>query len=660
MIRGTLIEGRYEIERAVGAGGMGVVFRAIDRLEGGPVAVKLLLGDDPTEVERFEREGKILAELRHPGIVRYITRGVRPSGEHYLVMEWLDGEDLGQRLARAKLTPAESLQVIRGAAAALAVAHARGLMHRDVKPGNVFLLGGSVEHVCVLDFGIARLLDEIAPLTQAGMIVGTPGYVAPEQALGAPVQDPRADVFALGCVLFECLTGRRAFEGVNFMAVLAKILLQEIPPLRSLRADLPESLELLVTSMMARDPARRLTDAAAVVAAIDALEGLDRASPPPVSHILAPAEPTHAGRPGPPRRADHERAAHRHRGPGEPARSLDGGLSPHRPCRRRGDRRPAGGGAGRAGRRAARDRASRGAPRRPRRRRDAGDDLGRGERRRSRGARVPLRDGAAQCASPSSGVVAVTGRGVVSAHVVEGGVIDRGVHALHAAPPGAVQLDAATAEMLEERFAVDEAHVLHGEHLRREAAPLLLGKATPFVGRGRDLAILEAMFSGCLEDGTASAVLVMGEAGTGKSRLVHELLARIRRRGNAVEVIAGRADSLGESSPFGVLGDAIRARGRASATASPSRSGGASSGPASAGASRVRLWRGPAPSSGRWRVRRSPTARRTPQRGAAQRAGHGRHDARRLGGVARRRVCRPARGAAPRRPALGRRGHRCA
>src|SRR4051812_16274251 len=153
---------------------MGIVFRAVDRLTGAPVAVKFLRGDDPTEVERFEREGDVLAELEHPAIVRYITHGIRALGERYLVTEWLDGEDLEERLSKKRLTPAESLTLVRGVAVALAAAHARGVMHRDIKPSNIFLLGGSVEQVKLLDFGIARFVDERAPLTASGVLMGTP------------------------------------------------------------------------------------------------------------------------------------------------------------------------------------------------------------------------------------------------------------------------------------------------------------------------------------------------------------------------------------------------------------------------------------------------------------------------------------------------------
>src|SRR5262249_49662727 len=161
-------------------------------------------------------------ELRHAGIVRYVAHGETPDGELFLAMEWLEGEDLASRLRRMPLTTDETVALGKRVAEALAIAHARGVVHRDLKPSNLFLVDNDVERVTILDFGIARLCDA-ARVTQTGAVLGTPGYMAPEQARGNDEIDPRADVFALGCVLFECLTGSPAFPGDHFMAILAKI-----------------------------------------------------------------------------------------------------------------------------------------------------------------------------------------------------------------------------------------------------------------------------------------------------------------------------------------------------------------------------------------------------------------------------------------------------
>ncbi len=278
MRAGDVIAGRFELEAPVGAGGMGAVFRARDGVTGGRVAVKLLR-DDGRGAARLLREGRVLAELDHPRIVRYVEHGAAPDGTVYLVMEWLDGEDLHARLARAGLTMAETVTLAEGVAEALAAAHARGVVHRDVKPRNLYLPGGDVARVKVLDFGIARWDARLHAITATGLAVGTPGYMAPEQARGERHLDARADVFALGCVLYECLTGRGPFTAHNAVALLARILLEDAPRVASARDDVPDDLDALVAAMLARDPARRLADGAAVREALAELAPIESARP---------------------------------------------------------------------------------------------------------------------------------------------------------------------------------------------------------------------------------------------------------------------------------------------------------------------------------------------------------------------------------------------
>ena len=191
------------------------------------MAVKALRRADPESQLRFAREARVLGSLSHPGVVRYVADGESESGEVWLATEWLEGEDLGTRLGRGALSGNESVSVARGIADALSYAHGLGLVHRDIKPSNVWLLGGAADAgvVKLLDFGVVRRTESRASLlvTRAGLMLGTPGYMSPEQARGESDVDARADLYGLGCVLFECLTGRPAHLGDQVLALLAKV-----------------------------------------------------------------------------------------------------------------------------------------------------------------------------------------------------------------------------------------------------------------------------------------------------------------------------------------------------------------------------------------------------------------------------------------------------
>jgi serine/threonine-protein kinase len=273
LIAGTRL-GPYEMVSALGAGGMGEVYRARDTKLHRDVAIKVLpesLAADADRLARFQREAQALASLNHPNIAH--IHGLEESdGVRALVMELVEGEDLAQRIARGPIPIDEALPIARQIAEALEAAHEQGIIHRDLKPANIKVRPDAA--VKVLDFGLAKLVEsgDAAPagrenltqsptittpaMTQAGMILGTAAYMSPEQARGKPV-DRRADIWAFGCVLFEMITGRRPFDGELISDVLASVLKTE-PNWRTLPVDTPSALERLLRRCLEKDPRRRL------------------------------------------------------------------------------------------------------------------------------------------------------------------------------------------------------------------------------------------------------------------------------------------------------------------------------------------------------------------------------------------------------------------
>lgn len=205
-------------------------------------------------------------------------------------MEWLEGEDLCARLGRTGLSVSESLVVVRRVAEGLAAAHARGVVHRDVKPSNVFLVGSDPAGAKLLDFGIVRVqlsarAPSAHPMTRTGMVIGTVGYMSPEQAIADRAVDARSDVFSLGCILFECLTVEPAFSGAHVVAVLAKVLREEAPHLRQLRPELPVAIDELLARMLSKDKASRPADGSAVLRELDTLRNRPRGLRVPAARV---------------------------------------------------------------------------------------------------------------------------------------------------------------------------------------------------------------------------------------------------------------------------------------------------------------------------------------------------------------------------------------
>ena len=302
---GTEVAG-YRIVEQAGSGGMGVVYRAEETgLGGRPVALKLLpaaLAGDPDFRARFLREMRVAAAIDHPNIVP-IYRAGEDRGRLYLAMRYVHASDLRRLLeAEGRLSPERALAILDQVARALDAAHARGLVHRDVKPGNILLappvFDGDAEHVYLVDFGLARSDSDDRSLGGGGSFLGTPRYAAPEQAAGRPV-DGRTDGYALGCVLYECLTGQPPFPGGSGEAILLAHLEASPPRVTALRPDLPPAIDQVVARAMAKDPATRFPTCRALLTA--ARQALTPTPGTPEPHPPAPVPaPTPTGWPGPP------------------------------------------------------------------------------------------------------------------------------------------------------------------------------------------------------------------------------------------------------------------------------------------------------------------------------------------------------------------------
>ncbi|MEZ4312065.1 MAG: protein kinase [Polyangiaceae bacterium] len=548
MRTGDVLAGRFEIERLAEKGGMGAVFRALDLATGQPVALKVLHPYALTEASRMLREAHALMKVRHPGIVRYVTHGALDDERPYLAMEWLEGEDLRQCLKRRSLRMGETVALGFRVAEALSHAHAAGIVHRDIKPSNLFLVGGQVAQVKIIDFGVARVPEPARDATSYGAVIGTIAYMAPEQARGAREVTSLADVFSLGCVLFECATGKRAFSGDDAMAVLAKVLVTELPRAREVNLNVPRALDRLLSQMLSKEASDR-PQSAEVAKALDGLtertmSGETSTDHPPPSMrvpVLTGGE----------RRVSSivvVRPAARVAGPEDITTSKTAVQSEVSRLTRL-----------------------------------FGPDSARVER---------LADGtvfaivagktaaqdqalvAAQCALAlrselSVGAMSlVTGSSEVSGGQWVGEALERAAalvrteeRRIAAGAKGAgrwVRIDEVTAALLGGRAVVEkDEHGARIEGLRVEepVARMLLGKPTPFVGRERELSLLLSTLEECAEEPVTRAVLVTAPPGGGKSRLLQELLARVPPD---TAVWIARGDPMRHKSPFGMLGQILR------------------------------------------------------------------------------------------------------
>lgn len=293
MEEGTVVSSRYKLVSVIGRGGMGEVWAGVHLGTGRKVAVKLLDSkflENPSIVERFGREARAASAIEHPGIADVLDVDRTEDGVPYLVMEFLQGETLGQRIeALGKITEAKAVDVMVQLLEALHAAHERGIVHRDLKPDNIFLVpkGPGREIVKILDFGISQKADEVhaKKLTQAGSVLGTPHYMSPEQAIGQATIDGRADIYAAGVVLYECLVGDVPFDADNYNALLATILRDEPPPPSARGANVSAAVEKVILMAMEKDREMRPQSAAQMRSML--LAAVQGTEPAPISQSIA-------------------------------------------------------------------------------------------------------------------------------------------------------------------------------------------------------------------------------------------------------------------------------------------------------------------------------------------------------------------------------------
>jgi serine/threonine protein kinase len=315
---GTVLDGAFKLTRLIFEGGMGTVYEAQQLHLDRRVAVKIMvreLTDNPEALARFRREVKITSQLSHPNVVQLLDFGTTPFDEPYLVMEFLDGEDLEHRLLRVERMPLEStVDVIRQVASALAAVHAKGIVHRDLKPANVFLLplDGSSDFVKMVDFGVSKVRSSETKLTKSFTMLGTPEYMSPEQA-EARIEDVdhRSDQWALACMAWRMLAGRSPFGGEHLNQVLEAIVHRDPPPLPA-AAHLPPEVEPVLRRALSKRQSGRYATIAAFARAFEAAAGTRRPSGPERAAVHTP--PPRPLQPPPPAPSEELRPARSGRG----------------------------------------------------------------------------------------------------------------------------------------------------------------------------------------------------------------------------------------------------------------------------------------------------------------------------------------------------------
>ncbi|MDC0743561.1 serine/threonine-protein kinase [Polyangium mundeleinium] len=592
---GDVIGGRFVLEEPAIHGGMGIVWPAYDKDTRGRVAIKFVAeprdGSTPKEslLRRFRGEIEILSRhLRnHPHIVRYVDHG-RIDNEPWLATEWLEGRGLDKVLENGPLRIEDTLKLGHRVAQALGAAHAADVVHRDIKPSNIHLVGSDVERVKVIDFGIALLAG--GHMTSTGVVIGTVGYMAPEQIDYGGNVDATADIFCLGAVLFECLTGRRAFEGGPQHVVLAKIVMAEVPRVAEIRPEVPFALSELIARMLSKDPSQRPQNGTTVANTLEGIAKKASTRPPlperrtnPVITTYPPASPSDpwARRftpipPAPPvpaseRMSPLEKQLH-FVVAAKPVPDVDDLLA---------------------------DKPPRGLPPEVVAAIRAEVDPKKNEQLhelpgvallikiQGRGNPAEIARRAARLALEIAGLAKGSRVAIFAAYAEAndkapvGKMLDGVFHLLDMPTldggkgPRPVRVNDVACAFLDARFDVTSylgEFWLRSERETTRAVRTLLGKKSPYIGRDQELDTVCKYVEQALQGRRPRAVLVLGEPGAGKSRLRFELVERLSLEKPNLSVVLGRGDPLRAGSAFSIVGSALRSAAGISAGEPPDAS----------------------------------------------------------------------------------------